>query len=79
MRTVAAESTRKCWPSLGLPRRFSAAAIFVTLSRFPAGVPAFTLASSFCRLRCRSGVCCKQHPMIACAGAPGLALYKESA
>ena len=49
MRAVAPESTRKCCPSLGRLWGFSAAAIFVTLTRFPAGVPAFTLASSLCQ------------------------------
>jgi hypothetical protein len=50
MRAVAPESTRKCWPNLGLPWRFPEAAIVVTLTRFPADVPAFKLASSFCQL-----------------------------
>jgi hypothetical protein len=47
MRAVAPESTRKCCPSLGLLWGFSEAAILVTLTRFPAGLPAFKLASSF--------------------------------
>ena len=49
MRAIAPESTRKCWPNLGRLWGFSEAAIFVTLTRFPAGVPAFKLASSFCQ------------------------------
>ena len=54
MRMVAAESTRKCWPSLGLLRGFSAAAIFAKLTHFPAGKPAFRLSS------CSAGCPCAQ-------------------